>query len=574
MYTWADNLTWVVHGSHTFKFGINIAKEDNNNNDQTNFLSGQFTFLDSGNPLSSGVALANMALGNFDTYIEATYAQYTLGRSTAIEGYAQDSWKATPRLSLEYGLRFSYYQPWYAVWNDLANFDSAYYDLKNLPVMNPQTGVIISGNPFNGVVLPGDGYPDSAKGRAYGLFVPGSQALFHGLPRSLCNCQTNAFAPRLGLAYRIADKTVLRLGGGVFDNRQFMDTNTLIKNPPNTLKSTVTYGSIDNPGSALSPGQSYLFTLTALGWDTKIPTAYTYSLSVQRQLPVSTLLDIAYVGKTANHLPVVINANQLPLGSTFAHSGVNAGYLRPWFGLGDFQEREFMARSNYNSLQVSLQRRFRSGFEFDLAYTLSKSTDDTTSPYNAYNLVLSSKGVSSFDRTHVLNINYMYELPFFRNVSTGWKRQLLGGWQISGVTFRRSGNPLSVADSTDMAGVGLPNTGTQRWNLVGSTAATGPTGINKLWFNPAAFAVPENGTWGNSGYDVLRGPGFWNSDLALFKQFRMKERLSGQLRFEAYDFLNHPILGDPATNPRSGSFGVITSKSDNRTLQLGLKFLF
>ena len=167
----------------------------------------------------------------------------------------------------------------------------------------------------------------------------------------------------------------------------------------------------------------------------------------------------------------------------------------------------------------------------------------------------------------------MYQLPFFRN-GTGVENKVLGGWQLSSVTFFRSGDPLSVTDTTDMAGVGSPNTGTQRWNLVGNTAAPGPTGINKLWFNPAAFAMPANGTWGNSGLDILTGPSFWNSDAALFKNIKFNERLGSQLRFEAYDFLNHPNLADPSTSPRSGSFGVSSSKSDNRTLQVGLKFLF
>ena len=185
MYTFNDNLTWVAGSAHTLKFGANYAIEHNNNNDQTNGQSGIFTFLDTGNPLSTGVALGNLALGNYDTYNETGKSQYTLGRSKALETFAQDTWKVTPNLTLEYGVRFSYYQPWYAVWNDLANFNASYYDAKNLPQVDARAGFIISGNPYNGIVLPGDGYPASAAGRAYGVFDPLSKGLFHDLPRSL-----------------------------------------------------------------------------------------------------------------------------------------------------------------------------------------------------------------------------------------------------------------------------------------------------------------------------------------------------------------------------------------------------
>ncbi len=248
MYTFNDNLTWLATSAHTLKFGANYAIEHNNNNDQTNGQSGIFTFLDTGNPQSTGVALGNLALGNYDTYNETGKSQYTLGRSKALEAFAQDTWKVTPNLTVEYGVRFSYYQPWYAVWNDLANFSATYYDTKNLPQVDPRAGFIISGNPYNGIVLPGNGYPASAAGRAYGVFDPLSKGLFHNLPRSLSYGTNYAFAPRLGFAHKIADKTVIRVGGGVFNNRQFQDTNTLIKNPPNTQQANVLNGVVDNPG--------------------------------------------------------------------------------------------------------------------------------------------------------------------------------------------------------------------------------------------------------------------------------------------------------------------------------------
>lgn len=138
--------------------------------------------------------------------------------------------------------------------------------------------------------------------------------------------------------------------------------------------------------------------------------------------------------------------------------------------------------------------------------------------------------------------------------------------------FLRSGVPLSVTDSTDIAGVG-PGSGAQPWNLVGNTASS-DQGINKFWFNPAAFALPAAGTFGNAGLNILRGPSFKEFDLALFKNFKIVEQLNTQFRFEVFNVPNHPILSDPGINPRSGTFGRVTSKTGERNVQLGLKFIF
>src|SRR5207249_3602813 len=150
---------------------------------------------------------------------------------------------------------------------------------------------------------------------------------------------------------------------------------------------------------------------------------------------------------------------------------------------------------------------------------------------------------------------------------------MLGGWQISGVTFLRSGSPFSVTDATDIAGVG-PGSGAQRWNLAGSTDIAGSHGLNQAWFNPAAFTLPAAGTFGNSGLNILRGPSFRSWDLALFKNFRLAEKLTSEFRWEVFNFLNHPVLDSPNANPRTGSFGLVTSKTGERNMQLGLKFIF
>ena len=200
---------------------------------------------------------------------------------------------------------------------------------------------------------------------------------------------------------------------------------------------------------------------------------------------------------------------------------------------------------------------------------MSKNEDNVATPYNAYNFVTA---LSGNDRPHVLSLNYIYQLPFLRN-SRSLLGNAFGNWQISGVAFFRSGAPLSVLDATDTAGVGS-GSASQPWNVSGSTAATGATGVGQPWFNAAAFSVPRAGTFGNAPLNLLRGPGFQNWDVALFKNFRFTERLSGQLRAESFNFLNHPLLSNPNTNPRSGDFSRVTSKYNERNLPLGLKIIF
>jgi hypothetical protein len=226
--------------------------------------------------------------------------------------------------------------------------------------------------------------------------------------------------------------------------------------------------------------------------------------------------------------------------------------------------------ANYHALQISLDRRFHNGLGFGVAYTFSRTIDDLSDPWDAYNTSL-VRALSDQDRPHVLSTNFIYELPFFR--SQRGAGRVLGGWQLSGVGFLRSGSPMSVLDPTDTAGVG-PGSGSQPWNVTGSTAATGSTGIGLPWFSTAAFSRPTAGAFGNAGLNLLRGPWFQNWDLALFKTFRFTERLASQLRFEAFNFANHPVLSNPVVDPRSGSFGLVTQKTNERNLQLGFKLMF
>lgn len=485
-----------------------------------------------------------------------------------MESYAQDTWKVSPNLTIEFGVRYTYSQPWYALWNDISNFDAQFYTPAGRAIVDPVGGFIVSGDPYNGIVLPGKGFPASATGRVAAENLPNVQRLFHDLPRLLVNGCNNALAPRFGVAYRLWDKmTVVRLGGGVFHHRELFNYKSLEANAPNQVSVDVINGQADSPGGAVR--QAFPFSIGAINTAYKYPTAYTYSLSIQRKFSGSVVLDLAYVGKTSENLRRTRNINQMQAGTVQANRGINPSALRPYVGLSTINLAEYSGKSRYNSFQLTLERRFAAGLGFGLSYTFSKNLDTLATPYNAYQYV---SALAALDRPHLLNLNYIYELPFLRHRHDFIGRSL-GGWQIFGVTFLRSGNPLSVTDTTDIAGVG-PGSGAQPWNLIASTKVAGGRGLNQPWFNLAAFALPAAGSLGNAGLNILRGPFYQNWDLALFKGFRVTERIASQFRFEMFNFLNHPCLTDPDVNPRSGTFGLVTSKSGQRNIQLGLKFLF
>lgn len=573
MYTLAENFTWIKGSAHTLKFGAAIEHAEQNNNDQIGQQNGQITFNDAGHPLSTGVAAANVATGAFDNYIERGPAAYTLLRSKAFEAYAQDTWKATPTLTLELGVRYSYFQPWYAKWNDIANFNLGYYDPARRAVVDPVGGYIVSGDQYNGIVLPGSGYPESARGRAYGASLPNVDRLFHNLPRGFVNSYRNAFAPRFGVAYRAIDKTVIRAGAGIFHHRQMHNQGSLFRNPPNQVEISVQNGIIDRPGG--STQRDFPLSVKAIDLNAKIPTALSYSLSIQRELPGSMVLELAYVGKTAINQERIRAINNMRAGTIQRNPGVNQAALRPYHGLGPVDWTTRDGRVNYNSLQISMDRRFNSGLGFGVSYTFSRSIGNLMNllapalPYDPYNFV---KALDELDRPHLLNLNFVYQLPFYKQAK-GLAGGVLGGWQLSGVIFLRSGQPLASSDATDFAGVGV-GSGPSPWNLVGSLDVQGERGIGRQWFNPAAFALPAAGTFGNAGLSIIRGPASQDFDLAIFKDFRIVERLSSQFRVEVFNFPNHPVLNNPGTNPRAGNFGLITAKSNQRSLQLGLKFLF
>jgi hypothetical protein len=295
------------------------------------------------------------------------------------------------------------------------------------------------------------------------------------------------------------------------------------------------------------------------------------------------VLDINYVGRRGVFLQRERNINQLQPGTIQANPGVNIAALRPYRGYGALRVSENSGDSKYHSLQISGERRYSNGFKLNVAYTYGKSTDDASDKrnvlWNSYDDA-NFWGPSSYDRTHALVVSYIYDLPFWRDQST-LLRNLLGGWQISGATFLQSGTPFSITRTNDIAGVGEGSNG-QPVDLVGDVTLNSNgqfslgTGLDTNFaFNPAAFANPAAGKFGNSTRNILRNPGAQQWDIAIFKNFVLGGRHRLQFRAEAFNFINHPNLSGPngdITNPNFGR--IITKDGSRRDVQLALRYTF
>jgi hypothetical protein len=416
--------------------------------------------------------------------------------------------------------------------------------------------------------------PSAEGGRFPVLHTGEFNRLYHCLPEGLAETHYLVFQPRVGVAYALSSKTALRAGIGMFANRTAINRDTALGgNAPFQPQTTVINGNADAPGGATP--RLFPFTLTSQDPVFKIPAAWNWNTTFQRDIGWGTTVEVGYVGRRGIHNQRKRNINQLLPGTVQANPGVNVNALRPFLGLGILGIAENSGLSMYNGLQISVERRFARGFHFGIAYTYSRSQDNSSSLTdvlpNAYD-DHAYWGLSDFDRTHVFIANSTYEIPFLRGTSL--LDRVLGNWQLSGVFQAQSGTPFSVRNNVDYAGVGA-GSGNQFWSMTGDPSLEpGPFTDSAVWFNKNAFAAPAAGTFGVQPRNVLRNPGYWNIDGALRKNFPTFEKQLLQLRFEFFDLLNHPNWGGATSGPTSGSFGLVTSKSGNRAIQLAVKYIF
>jgi Carboxypeptidase regulatory-like domain/TonB-dependent Receptor Plug Domain len=622
---YTDSLTKVWR-NHTFKGGFYLGYSGENDNNQINSATipggennqnGTFNFTDTrtGYGATSGVGLANVALGMADSYTEIGQMAYTVWRGWNLEYFLQDSWQLNPKFHLDYGLRFTHTLPPHALWGNADYFNPASYDPAAAPNVNPTTGNVTqgTGNLYNGVVIPGlSQFPSSA---TVNNRVPAANPVNDACAGQPCTglfapnlsqgyvAHTIVVQPRLGFAYQILPFTVLRGGAGLFTtNKGILDNIFPGGNSPFQPTVSVSNVDVDNPGASLTSVVLPSTPITTMAENLKPPTRWNWNLAVEQEIrPLNSTFQIAYVGARGIHNWWVVDINQPVAGALINNPGINVNYLRPYKGFASIKQEQSGANSSYNSLQASWKTRVRSGVTLGLAYTYGKSMDDSSNytdilpdSYNHSNLW----GPSEYDVRHIFIANYLYALPFFKN-QRNLAGEALGGWQISGNVQLQTGNPCSVGSDTDFAGVG--ETGSfgcgsvgQFWVQNGTATHlghfAGPNGTGGKWFattnaggNPI-FTQPAAGTFNMQPgvRDNIYGPGFSNLNLALLKEFPVSEETAFEFRAEAYNFVNHPSLAQPGDSgsldltPTDSQFGEVTAKSpDNpRTLQLDLRYNF
>jgi hypothetical protein len=589
-----------VRGRHTFKAGAVVEYSGEDDFDQinvnaipggTNNQNGRFEFSDS-RAGGTGLAVANAAMGLFTNYAEIGERAFTKWRSLATDVFVQDSWRPSSQLTIEGGLRWVFWPPWYSTTNNIANFDPRFFDPAQAAIINPSTGRLVGGSRYNGIVLPGDGF----EGEGSNLVVaqdPAVLALFRGEPRGFSQMHWNVIEPRFGASYAINPKTIARASAGIFHNRTTLNDSTLLGGqPPFQPMVAVANGIADLPGGSAGAATDLPFGNTAQDPVFKHPTSYMWSVGVQREIPFGFTVDATYVGRRGVYLQRERNINQLDAGTLGRNPGVNIAALRPYTGYGAIRLSENAGSSEHHSLQLTADRRYMNSLKVGVAYTLSKTEDNGSDKRNVVWNTYDDTGYwgpSNFDRRHIFNVYYIYDVPFWRDQNTLLKN-LLGGWQISGATFMRSGRPVSVVRTNDIAGVGDGAFG-QPVDLVGDINANankqfsnGANADDNFWFNPGAFANPAAGTFGNAPRNLIYNPGEQQWDIALFKNFNLGGTRRAQFRAEFFNFPNHPNWGSVQTStltgdlliadPTNAAFGRVTSKTGQRDVQLSLRLIF
>ncbi len=605
VYNFADNITKVL-GNHTLKAGFNFEYSGENNFDQisvssttpgaTNNQNGFFRFTDTRNslkvnglPATTTKGVANVAEGLFDTYGEIGQRSYTLYRSTMYEGFVQDTWRATPKVVIEAGARYSFYNPYYAKWGNQSVFSPANYNASNAVTVNPTTDIVTGGDRYNGVVIPGSSFPSSANGHVDPAILtsPVYAGLFRGYSNTYSPTIKTDIQPRAGITYQPRNGTVLRTGGGRYVQRLGITDNVFTGgNAPFQPSSTVTNGIADLPGGVGT--NNFPFNYSSQAFNYPSPNAYNWNATVEQEFPKVGVLTMAYAGRRGVHLEEILNINQLQPGTVQANPSVTQpDALRPYKGFSNISQATNGGASIYHALQLNLRRRLTNGLLFGVAYTWSKSLDfgssNGTNLPNAFDKSI-YYGPSDFDRRHVFVANFVYNIDQFDHANLLIARGLLGSWQFSGTLQAQTGGPLNISTGSDFAGVG-PGSGTQLYlhtrPATTSKGFAGQTGTAK-WFDTTVWAQPAAGTYAPRGSrNQIFGPGFQSYNAALNKTMHIVPGHESQtllFRAEAFNLANHPTADNPTTTPTSSTFGLSRTKGGtyaaDRQFQFSLRYAF
>jgi hypothetical protein len=480
--------------------------------------------------------------------------------------------------------------------------------------VNPLTGETSPAAWIGSIVNTGKGFVNGLY--ANGMALSGQ----NGYPKALINGQGINYAPRVGIAYQVMPKTVIRAGAGIFyDRLQGNPVFDMLPNPPSTAIPQFYYGSLAAVPTAASGA---FFPQSVNGFDKagQIPTTYNWNFTIQRELPKGVLFDVGYVGSASNHILYRYNQNAIPLGAAWlpqnqdplnaspkydGTTSQSGNFYRPYTGFGSTTAYGFGANANYHSLQVSANRRFSQSFTFGVAYTWSKAMGTTNDDYTGnvpFNTHAADYDVLNTDRTHVAVINWVYNTPrLFKsdNFASKFAGAFANGWQLSGIISFISGAPNSLSFSVSGWGnlnerfTGSPDIGPR---IAYKTKMDYPK-TQDQWVDYSVLAMPV--VKGSYGFDSsrlpVRNPGVNDWDVSIFKNFQLyKERARLQLRCEMFNAFNHTQFsgynGSATFSPTTGQilnlptslggtggrfgFGAITGTFDPRRIQLAAKVFF
>jgi outer membrane receptor protein involved in Fe transport len=579
-----DNVTWI-HGLHTFKLGTGINFYQKTENAGGNNV-GSFSFAAAPRPTGSAATTtmqqwANFLLGNVSTFTQADQDLTPDIRARQYEFYVQDDFRWKPNLTVNFGVRYSRFRQPIDKTGQLTNFDPSRYDPTKAVKIDPANGNVIpnTGDRLNGIIIAGQNSPFGDK------IAPESN---------------NDFAPVLGFAWDpFKDgRTAIRGGYGISYDVTLVGVleQNIFGNPPYVNNVSISNTVLNNPASVLPTlSAAPIGTIRGTPNSSDMPYIQQWSVDLQREIGRDFMVALGYYGSKGTHLPGIVDLNEVAPGDAVAAGIIAAGTqvnstavtarlnaVRPFKGFVAVNTIQNWFNSNYNSMQLSADKRFKRGSLIRLSYTFSHAltdnqSDRSTAPQSFYNRA-ADYGPSQLDRRQILSVNYVYELPFFRT-QTGFVGKALGGWQFSGISSFNAGSPFTVTSSgTDPGALGFLGTSASggRPDLIAKASLIPSARTRLQWFNPLAFALVPTGVTrpGNSPRGVIVGPGYQKWDMTLSKRFKFTERMDLQFRAEAYNVFNHTNFLGLSTAFGGATFGQVTSTRDPRLVQFAFKLSY
>jgi hypothetical protein len=555
-WTTSQNFT-LIKGAHQVRFGFDgiLLKlthwqpELGGGPRGVFYFSGDVTTLKGGASPTQYNNYAAFLLGQSDRMRKALQHIINSGREWQFAGYITDRWQATQKLTVNIGLRYEYFPIMTRARG------------KGLEVYEPATNLMRLG-----------GYGNVAKDTGV-------------------TASRKQFSPRLGLAYRVSDKTVVRAGYGLnYDPMPFsrpmrgqypyVATFDLQRDNTFELFRTLDQGIPPLMGPDLESGVLDV-PLTAgfrSPWGGELDRGYiqSWNLTVEHQMPMDIIASVAYVGTSSVGMLADRDIN-----ASFIGEG-NAG--RPYASITGRKRSIDMwdsyLNANYHSLQVAVNKSMSKGLMLKGGYTWSKainmSDDDGWAGvgWDSPQTFHRNRARAGYDRTQMLQMGFVYELPAGSGhsfASSGAAKWILGGWQVSGIISAVTGTPRTISAS----GASLnAASNSQTADQVGAVRKIGGVGPGQYYHDPNAFVPVTEARFGTSGKNILDNPGSARLDLSLFKDFPIGERLTTQFRVEFFNFTNHPQFGSFNSNANSGGFMQVTSASNERSIRLGLRFDF